>query len=291
MRWVRVRRGAYLPVADAPASSGEFVDRRQMHLARIAAIASQSSASPAFSHESAALVRGAQVWRVPQCVHVTQRSSASGRRGADIARHKAILMADDVEIRSGVLVTSGVRTLVDCMMTLPPLSALVVADSLLSQGIDPDSAALALTARGHRRGVRRARMILAEADGAAESAGETALRYLLWAYGFPRPELQVRVDTRLGTFWADLGWRRWGVLIEYDGLVKYGSLAGGAPSDVVVKEKRRQEAMEEEGFRVLRVTKFDLQNPGQLVARVIKRLPPSVHLTPIPELLLPSSRR
>ncbi|WP_139185845.1 hypothetical protein [Sanguibacter gelidistatuariae] len=99
--------------------------------------------------------------------------------------------------------------------------------------------------------------------------------------------------TRLGTFWADMGWRRWNLLIEYDGLVKYGTLSGGSASDVVVQEKRRQEAIEDEGFRVLRVTKYDLERPRQLVERILRYLPASVsvNLSPVPELLLPASWR
>jgi len=104
---------------------------------------------------------------------------------------------------------------------------------------------------------------------------------VLVRFGLPRPELQVPIRTRLGWFWSDLGWTEWKQLIELDGFAKY---AGGPdPARAMFEEKRRQEAIEEEGWGVLRVTAPDLSRQHDLIRRVCRRLPPVVvaNLTPI----------
>ena len=61
----------------------------------------------------------------------------------------------------------------------------------------------------------------------------------------------------------------WRVALEYDGRGKY---AGGAP-DALVREKRRQDAITEAGWRLVRVTWADLRDPGGLVRRVLRAVP------------------
>ena len=292
--WVRLRRGAYLP-ADAvpPLTSRDPGDGRALHLARIAAVAAQARGPVTFSHDSAALIWGASLWRTPAQVHLTQRSSPSSRRAADIARHRRALGPEEIVARAGVLVTSPIRTLVDCVTTMPALSGLVTADSFLASGLDRLTVVAALEARGRCNGARTARLVIAASDGGAESPGESFLRFVVWAHGLPRPETQVHVVTHLGDFWADLGWRRWRVLLEYDGLGKYRDHPDGAPFDVVIREKRRQDAIQEAGFRIVRVTKFDLRRPEMVIRRILALLPHQVasDLSPIRELLLPAATR
>lgn len=264
-----------------------------MHLARVAAVSAQGSRKVTISHDSAALVLGCFLWHCPSRVHLTQQVSASGTRAPDIVRHKGVLRPDEILMSSGIQVTSPVRTLVDCLTTMPALAGLVVTDSFLSSGVDRVDVANALEERGPCNGVRLARLVLDAGDAGAESPGETYLRYLVWASGLPRPETQVRVTTHLGDFWADLGWDRWRVLLEYDGMVKYEDHPEGAPSDALIREKRRQDAIVEAGYRILRVTKYDLRDPERLIRRILALLPPEVaaNCRPIRYLLLPSARR
>lgn len=76
----------------------------------------------------------------------------------------------------------------------------------------------------------------------------------------------------MGDCWADLGWPEWRVLVEYDGTAKY--TARGTASDAVLAEKRRQEAIEEAGWRVIRLTSEDLRAPTGLHRRLARVLPP-----------------
>jgi very-short-patch-repair endonuclease len=52
------------------------------------------------------------------------------------------------------------------------------------------------------------------------------------------------------------------VLVEFDGLVKYGS------SDDLIAEKRREDRLRALGFIVVRVTWADLRRPDHIVAEV-----------------------
>ncbi len=109
------------------------------------------------------------------------------------------------------------------------------------------------------------------ADARAESVGESRLRWVLAASGSPCPDLQVPVRTADGWRWVDLGWREERVAVEFDGRVKYGT-DGRAAADALFQEKRRQHAIEDEGWTVLRVTWPDLDRPAEVVQRVRRAL-------------------
>jgi very-short-patch-repair endonuclease len=133
----------------------------------------------------------------------------------------------------------------------------------------------------HSRSIRRpssgGNPLTALADAGAESPGESVARYLVLRDGLAVPTTQIPVATRLGTFWADLGWEAWQIALEYDGRPKYID----GDREVLVREKRRHDAMTEAGWRVLRVTKEDL-GVGTLSGRVLRHLPPEVtaHIHP-----------
>ena len=47
------------------------------------------------------------------------------------------------------------------------------------------------------------------------------------------------MSTRLGSFWSDLGWEEWLLLMEYDGRRKYA----GRADEVFFREKQRHHAV------------------------------------------------
>lgn len=275
--WEQVRRGAFV---DAVPHEDPHARRRRHALARILAVAELTAGTVTFNLVSAALLWGLPLHTVPTHTHVVQRSRPTNHGVADIVRHHLVL-DDQPTLRHGLSVTSLERTLVDCAQALPPLAGLIVADAALHVGADPQLCAEILAGRGGQRGVVRAREVLALADAGAESPGETALRFTLLGLGFPVPETQIRVSTPIGIYWSDLGWREARVLCEYDGQAKYG--ANGSATDAVILEKRRQDAVEEEGWRMLRVVREDLRSRATLFGRV-RRLLPDVPRTPRPNL-------
>jgi len=184
-----------------------------------------------------------------------------------VRRHTIALLEDDTTDVGGAPVTTPLRTALDCACSMSPERALGVVDSALRAGADLAAlVARADDARG-RRGVVRARRVIALAD-AQESVGESRTRRHLAAAGLPRPELAIPVETFLGTRWVDLGWPGLKVGIEFDGAVKYSGGEYGDPRRRLFDEKRRHDALVDAGWVLIHVTWADLAHPERLVARV-----------------------
>lgn len=266
--WTPVTRGGYRP-------TGADWSAQREALARIVAVHHRLRAEHWFSHESAALVWGLPVLRVPTVTHLRQATRASSHRDRAVARHVGTVPEKHQAIIDGIPVTDLTWTMVDCARSSSGCAALVVADAALAAGADRSEACELVAALGRRSGTARARDILAAADDGAESPGETLTRAALLAAGLPAPLTQVPVDTRLGRYWADLGYPSWRVAVEYDGHVKYDDRT------TLIREKRRHDAMVEAGWHILRVTKEDLRHPQRLLSRLLPLLPP-LHLTPAP---------
>ncbi|MFE7406776.1 hypothetical protein [Isoptericola sp. NPDC057559] len=267
---VRLRRGVYLPPADA---SLPFPVRRRAHvLAHMTAVTERLTTAYWFSHTSAAVAWGCWTWRLSPQVHVTQLTRpAPGPPDDVLRRHVAPVPGGDRDVLDGVPVTSLGRTVVDCARLLPEASSIVVADSALALGADPDELTERLDRSGGARGVRRARRVLAAADGASESPLESLVRWQLLTAGLPRPVHAAPVETWAGTFWVDLAWPDLKVAVEVDGAVKYDGRSGD-PQQILLAEKRRHDALVEAGWTILRVTFADLQDVRRLVARVEQAL-------------------
>lgn len=268
-RLQRTRRGAYHP-PEAPV--GPAIDRQHDALRRIAALAAQLTTPMWFSHESAALVWDLAVVNLSPQTHLTQLYPQNGETDREVIRHCAALPEVDRTVHRALPVTGIERAVLDCAMTLPVDRGLVIADSALHRGVDPGDLADRLRRFAGHRGVRRARTVLALGDGRAESPGETLVRLAVLRSGLPEPELQIGVATQSGTFWLDLGWSRWKLAIEFDGFVKYSSPYGGTAADAVFAEKRRQDALEDAGWKIIRVTWADLRDPLALAARIRRHL-------------------
>lgn len=272
----RLRRGAHLPRADGP--DGGTPDPRSVAIAKIRATCASLRAPHVVSHASAALLWGLPLWNVPGATHVRQRGRAAGVHAADVVRHHGLPPAW-AEI-DGCPVTDLAATVLDCVTTMPLLDGLVVADAALARGIGADELETLLGASPRRNGRVRAATVLSLADGGAESAWETWLRYVaLWA-GLPRPVTQLPVVTHRGTVRVDLAWPAHHVLAEFDGAVKYVDGAFGARYDgrrALMEEKRREDAIAEAlGVRPLRAVAADARDAENLARRLIARFPAEI---------------
>lgn len=264
--WRRLRRGAYLSPPDD--GGPPHAERRRAVLARIAAVHADSRSAIVFSHTSAALLWRCELLEVPDEVHVTQRSRSRSHRDPAVVRHHAAVTDVDRDRVGGLPVTSLARTAVDCACLLTREAGVVVADAALRAGADVGRIGALLRERAGGRGIARAREVLAFADGRSESPGESLTRWHLARHGVPAPQLQVPVETASGRFRSDLGWPDARLLLEFDGFVKYSGGGATAAADAVFAEKRRQDALDEAGWRVLRVTWTDLRTPATLARRV-----------------------
>lgn len=124
--------------------------------------------------------------------------------------------------------------------------ALVVMDSALNtHAIDDEQLASAAVEYASWPGARSAALVARLADGDAESAGESLARFLCYEQHLPKPRLQYVVHDEHGVAVArtDLAWLDYAHVGEFDGMVKYtrGRRDGESTSDVVVREKRRED--------------------------------------------------
>lgn len=271
---IRVVRGIY---AEPPPDGPPWRNRQYMLLARAAALHRRMTGGHWFSHTTAAVLWGLDLGEVPSTVHATTLVNPHVRRdrwdGTEVQMHWTSRRELAAEV-TGLLpmpASSLERTAFDCAATIPPGRALAVVDSALRAGADPEVLAGMVDAAAGRRGVRRARAVVERADGRSDSAGESLVRWMLLEAGLPVPDLQLAIETRLGWRWVDLGWTEERVAVEFDGRQKYGSTQQEAVRSVF-EEKRRQDAIEDEGWTVARVTWADLRDPSAVTGRIGRAL-------------------
>ena len=200
-------------------------------------------------------------------------------------RHLTTLSSNEVVPVGRVVTTTALRTAYDCAFDEPPHNALAIADSVLRRCCRPNrerpELCQAATARvrqewahmlerePRRRGVAQARAVLGLATPFAESALESAVRWLVLVLGLPIPQVQHPIDTPEGCWWVDLCWPGQRLVLEVDGRKKYQG------SEDLWKEKRRQDGIETQGWTVLRVSYGDMMRPDRLGAKILTRFPPA----------------
>jgi Protein of unknown function (DUF559) len=216
------------------------------------------------SGRSAAWLHGVDLLpaSAPVSVTVPRASTVGPRAGVTIRR--AAVSPTDQELVAGIPVTSALRTAFDLARLEPRVEAVVCLDALLHAGLVTLGILRSYIPTGHRgwRGVRRAADALADADPAAESPMESRLRLVIVAAGLPRPVVNQPIYDRHNVFLARPDLRIGRVIIEFDGSVHRGR-------DVFMADLRRQNALTQHGFVVLRYSAVDVyRRRGLIVAQV-----------------------
>lgn len=264
---VRLGRGSY---ADGPAFVA--LDPDDQARLRIEAYASRTSAL-VVSHSSAARWHRLPVLTPPTPVHVIRPGRGGQRRTDEVHVHAGRLADASHALVDGVDVTDVATTVVDVARTELLASAVVVGDAALHRGlVTPAELWAALELGASRRGGPAARRAFRAMDGRAESPGESLLRLALDDPALPGLELQIDIAAESGQLIgrADGGYLADGVLVEFDGKIKYGRLrrTGETIQDAVLREKRREERFAELGWLVIRVTWGELRSSARLIRRV-----------------------
>ncbi|GAB3770762.1 hypothetical protein FB382_000579 [Nocardioides ginsengisegetis] len=272
----RVRRGAY-----ADAALCHSLDPVGRHALVARAVLRQAETDVLLSHSSALPEYDVPVWNIDlSTVHVTRRDRRSGRRERGVCQHAGLLLPEDIVERNGVPVTSPCRTVLDLTTVAGAEECLVVATHLVRAGETSVDELRGRYERGMEMWPRTLRtdLVLRLIDDRLESPGEVRAWYAMFRHGVPAPVPQYeirdggRVVARVDFAWPDLG-----VFLEFDGLVKYqGGADGQDPSGVVVREKLREDRIRElTGWRCIRITWADLQDPERLAARILRALYPA----------------
>jgi hypothetical protein len=176
----------------------------------------------------------------------------------------------------GVLLTKLAITACDVARQGSFAQALAVLDHALRLGVDRSDLEAITRRSATTTGVATLRRALEVADRNSESVGESFSRALMieWCE-VPVPSLQTEFRDSSGNLIArvDFDWDG-KVVGEFDGLVKYTKhrRPGESISDVVIREKLREDRLRDEGVAVVRWVWDDFKHPEALRARIRRAL-------------------
>lgn len=256
---------------------GVLVGRRRLQLAESAVdrhaldlqvvIAGMSGPSVHACLGSAALLHGlSRLGRPPQRARLYRARGGPWRDD-----HAAVLVCglpdDHLTTVKGVPATTRARTAVDLGRWVTFMSGVVVMDSAMRLGSTRSELESVVARCARWPGIRKAREVVAFADGRAESPLESISRVAFQDMGLPPPRLQVPLpDEEHPTGVVDFYWDDYGVVGEADGLLKYDDEQGLS----LRLEKLRQEALEALGYIVVRWTWEDIWRRPEWVAQRLR---------------------
>ena len=260
----RIRRGAYRSGAMDLTAADVYRD----------SVVATATLNPTrvLSHLSAAVMLGLPLVDADlSVVHLTLPRPTGGRRTAGVHRHPAHGVDRPVPIL-GLLVSSVARTLADVARTASLHTSVPMMDEALHHRLTTPAQLREQTRAAVRLGgVARLRRSLELLDSAAESPGESLFRLVMGELGLPTPVSQVNLYDAAGRWLArsDFLLEEYGVVIEFDGLVKYGVTEGAFEArNAVIDEKRREDEIRATGLLVVRFIWADLYQRDRLAARV-----------------------
>jgi very-short-patch-repair endonuclease len=212
----------------------------------------------------------AALWRIYDGIgariHVTT-ITRSPRRLPDVQVHRPRRPhPDDVTVKDGIPVTTVARTLVDLTDLLSRdriLRALREADYLRLLDLDALDAAVQ-RAHGRKR-LSVLKQALAHHTPGEIVRGELEHRFLelVREAGLPKPETNVKVQTRRRIYEIDCLWREHHVAVELDGR------AAHARTLAFEEDRARDAALNATGLRPLRFTWFRVRtDPGEVIAEL-----------------------
>ncbi|QFG69644.1 type IV toxin-antitoxin system AbiEi family antitoxin domain-containing protein [Ornithinimicrobium pratense] len=259
-RLERIAHGAYIDVAAASTPTNR-------HLCASRALV-RSRPRVAVSHTSAALLHGLPVLhRDLGVVHLTHRRQTDETR----RRHAYVVHrcpgADAFTEAAGLSVVVPVLAVLGTVLIAGMRSGIAAADAALRLGLTSKEELEGWLERmRHTPGLGAARHVVAQASPTAESAAESLARLLLIDLGYVVIP-QFRIVDEDGTFVArvDFYLPELGVVIEFDGRIKYEGLEGAS---ALAAEKRREDRIRALGYGMARLVWADLFHPARVRAAV-----------------------
>ncbi len=269
--WEQIRRGQYAEKLDLtvlpPWERARWMHLRQVH----AVMNAMRPGSVAVSHQSALVLHGMPIWGLDLSrVHVTRMDGQSGGLVAGVQHHLGVLTAADLTGVDGRLVTSVARAALESACTTSFEVGVVGFDAVLRAGhLGEDEVLRLQSAITFWPGSATARKALRFGNGLAESVGESRLRVLMYEHGLPEPRLQTEFYDRHGLIGrVDFDFDGYNLVVEFDGALKYG----GGSSEVLIREKRREDRLRALGLTVVRTDWSDFDHPAALAAGFLQSL-------------------
>ena len=258
----KIRRGSY-----APSDWWENLQPSDKYLASLVAHQQHMGPKTLFSHHSAAALHGLAQLTIPQQIHLAApRGRANAREGIKVhqlGERKGIILHQ-------LPVTNLLSTVLDCVASCDPREGLVLADSALAKGLAQEDLLEALQ-QAQGRGCRKARLLAPWVSPLSESAGESLVRYFLLTRSFPPAEQQYWVRQGSRRYRLDFAWPSYGVLLEFDGNIKYQNYR---PREQAFLQQNEREAwLRSQGWQVVRTNwKEVLYRPHLLEQRLRQAL-------------------
>lgn len=217
--------------------------------------------SSAFSGGTAAWILGLDL---PPCdpIEATIPRGITVRSRAGMKVRRAVLGEGDVIERRGFRLTNPLRTVTDLGSGRDLTESVAAIDMALHAGlIDVRALSSHIDESAGAKGIRRLRRAVGLADSRSESPMETRLRVQLVRSRLPAPEPQVELHDTTGHFLgrADLYYSDVRLVVEFD---------GQNHKDRMAADLRRQNALLNAGYHVLRFTAADLHIAGSVAAQV-----------------------
>jgi hypothetical protein len=263
---IRVRRGAY-----CLRSAWEALDEREKHIMRVrAAVHDLRTDGILVAGRSAAALWGMPTlgdW--PPDVMLLAPYRNGGKSEPGVRRSAAGFGGATSSTVGGIAVTSLVRTAFDLGRTEGFVAGVMAVDWLRREhGLTKPELWDQLGRSELRAGRRALERIIEFSDPLAETPGESAARAVIHQLGFESPELQVEFRDSEGEMRADFFWRRARVAGEFDGKIKYtrSEYTAGDPSEVVWREKKREDRLRRQVDRIARILWQHVMRPQSLAS-------------------------
>lgn len=206
--------------------------------------------------------------------HISRPDTKAIPRRSGVRGHRGQFFADEVVTHNGLLITSRVRTWLDCSRKMSIEELTVVADHLLRiprpdfEGrSEPHATREDLEEMLDRHkgtpGIRKARVAVDRSRVGADSAQETRLRLALEDAGLPEPLLNTVRELGSGVVrQPDLSYPEQKVAVEYDG-------EGHSEAAQIVRDIAREEDFARAGWLLVRISKRHMENEARpAVAKV-----------------------
>jgi len=218
------------------------------------------------SHRSAGALWG---------IHPTARRpevvAAPGRHGGrKVEVHHCALEPDERTVRDGIPVTTTARTLLDLAAVLTPNQVeRALREAEARRLWDATSLAELLERHPRRRGTAMLRRMLAAGragEGITRSELEEHFLALLDAAVLPRPKLNHHLEAAGRLIECDCVWCPQRLVVERDGHATHGRRSA------FERDRARDRALQTAGWRVVRITWWQLRSEARGVVADLHRL-------------------
>ncbi|HCG56661.1 MAG TPA: DUF559 domain-containing protein [Brevibacterium sp.] len=217
-----------------------------------------SSASPppeVFSHISAALIHGLPIaYPVTHQVEVVR--PGVNRRFKSIHVSGVTIPKHHRQGVRGTEVTTLERTLIDVARTYNPDISVSMLDNALRRGLTTREKILVTLAQCvETRNTKKVHRALDLADARRESPAESIAAVRFFQHGFVGfvPQVEFDVTSQRAKVRVDFCHRAARLIVEIDGIGKL-YLGSGVPREELERERRREQGLRDQGWRVIRIS-------------------------------------